>query len=112
MNTITLKPPRRLWTHDEIFNIKEWRLDGVPWVRIDRRLNRKEGASSDKMTRINTGLDRDPTVEAKVETVTRKCMNCDNTFEAPGRFIRVCPPCKKTDAFLGTSNDFHIAANL
>jgi hypothetical protein len=31
--------------------------------------------------------------------VLRRCLGCGGRFEAPGRFIRVCAPCKNSDAW-------------
>lgn len=31
----------------------------------------------------------------KPETVSRCCLKCDDRFKAPGRFVRLCPRCRR-----------------
>lgn len=96
---------RRFWTAEEIGLVKQWRKDGIAWRHIDRRLNREDGASADKMSRIRGGFDRDLSVAEVVEEVPRKCSCCGKGFVAPSRFIRICPQCKDTDLFKGSGAD-------
>ena len=40
----------------------------------------------------------------RVKMIRRRCLKCDDTFMAEGRFNRICPKCAETNRHIDTSS--------
>ena len=92
-----MSKPRFRWTSemtDYLVKNRE-KISPMPWEKIANRLSQLGVTMSilqcqDKMNRLREA--RSDNVRS--EEVLRKCLNCQQKFHAPTRFIRVCPRCK------------------
>lgn len=89
------------WTEPEANKLRElWLV--TPMAELSRKMGRTEKSCSSQAHKMGLpsrkgGTYREPKHQNKPPEVyiRRRCLCCDNTFDAETKFLRMCPPCRK-----------------
>ena len=92
-----MSQPRFVWTYEMTRYLRKNREKTPPmsWIKIANKLSLSVVQCQDKMNRIRESMRDTP----RPEGVARHCLNCQEKFLAPTKFIRVCNKCKQSQAW-------------
>tara|TARA_R110000787_G_scaffold160652_1_gene274228 strand:- start:680 stop:979 length:300 start_codon:yes stop_codon:yes gene_type:complete len=94
------------WTLERVEHLLVMDNSNVHPATMAKHLKTTRRKAVGKLAKLRSGIDAMPELQT---SVSRECLYCGRPFEADGRTIRLCGPCKDSQEFSSDTGDFTVS---